>query len=296
MPSSLLTVITSILLKVFGLMPLALGRATGVCIGMVALCFNSRMSRVTAQNIAHCYPELSEAEQRQLVKSSMLETGKLAMEVAAVWTRPPSWVKKKILKVTHQELVTEALEQGQGVLVLAPHIGNWEVLGLYLAHLGPVTNLYQKPKNPAVEGVVKAGRSQSGARLVATDRRGLTQVLGALRKGEISGILPDQTPKDENSGIHVPFFNQPAFTMTLAHKLLQKSGARPVFGYAKRMKGGFEILFQEAPQDITSDNEADSVKALSEGVERCVRAIPDQYQWEYKRFKRRPSGEPNPYS
>ena len=34
----------------------------------------------------------------------------------------------------------------------------------------------------------------------------------------------------------------------------------------------------------------DAVIALNQSVEECVNDCPEQYQWEYKRFKRRPAG------
>jgi KDO2-lipid IV(A) lauroyltransferase len=40
----------------------------------------------------------------------------------------------------------------------------------------------------------------------------------------------------------------------------------------------------------------ESAVAMNQAIERLVRTAPARYQWEYKRFKRPPPGEPDPYS
>lgn len=282
-------------LAVFGRLPLGLARAVGAGAAQLAWLFNTRMVKATKQNIAYCFPNMPEPQQRRLAHKSIVETGKLALETPVVWRRDPAWVLNRIHAVHHAELVTHALQQGQGVLILAPHIGNWEVLNIYLASIGRMTNMYQPPKIKGLDAVVRQCREHSGAATVPTDRKGLLAILTALKQGGISGILPDQTPKEDSSGLFAPFFARHAFTMTLANKLITKSQCKPVFAYAKRVHKGFEITFFEPHIDVASTHEQDAVTALSQGIEQCVNAIPEQYQWEYKRFKKRLPQEPDPY-
>ena len=42
-------------------------------------------------------------------------------------------------------------------------------------------------------------------------------------------------------------------------------------------------------------DEVTAATALNQGVEACVRQLPEQYQWSYKRFQARPEGEPKLY-
>ena len=282
-------------LALFGRLPLGVARALGASIGRLAWLLNTRMAISTQQNIAYCMPDMPPEQQRLLAKNSVLETGRLAIETAVVWRRKPAWTLKKVVQIYNAELVKNALASGQGVLILAPHIGNWEVLNIYLASIGKMTNLYQPPKIAGLEALVRRCRENSGATTVPTDRKGLLTILTALKQGGISGILPDQTPKDEGSGLFAPFFARHAFTMTLAHKLISKSQCKPVFAYAARVDKGFEITFFEPHSDLTGNDEQLACNALSRGIEQCVREIPAQYQWEYKRFKKRLPDEPNPY-
>lgn len=278
-----------------GRLPLSWARGIGALTGRFSLLTGSRMAVATAQNIAYCMPELSAAEQKQLVRASVLETGRLALETAVIWTRKQAWVEQRMIPPAGEHLIKEAQARGQGVLILAPHIGNWEALNYYLATQGVVTNMYQKPSAIGMNEVLLDVRTRCNARLVATDRKGLMTILKVLKEGGMSGILPDQTPKDDASGRFAPFMAHHAFTMTLVNKLIKKSGCKPLFAYAKRVPNGFEVVVEEPPGDIHSDDEQLAVNALSAGIERCVRAVPTQYQWEYKRFKKRLHEQPDPY-
>src|SRR5690606_19831187 len=121
-------------------------------------------------------------------------------------------------------------------------------------------------------------------KLAPTNRRGVSQLLKALRAGEIVGILPDQVP-DEGSGELAPFFKQPALTMTLVHGLITRTDCEVVMVYCERIEGGFSMVVRECHEGIRAKDQAQALAALNHSVEDCVRAIPAQYQWEYKRFR-----------
>ncbi|MEY4589921.1 MAG: hypothetical protein RL497_1997 [Pseudomonadota bacterium] len=273
------------LIKTLGRLPMSWARALGTFLGSAALLFNTDMVRVTRRNIAYCLGHLSAAEQEKLVRASVRETACLAIESTVVWCGDKTSLEKNIKAVHGLEHIENIRAQGKGLIILAPHLGNWEILGRYLDCLGEVTLMFQPQKLPKVTQFIKAGRGRFGAKLVATDRRGLAQMLSCLKNGGISGVLPDQTPKELNSGIIAPFFGRPAFTMTLACKLIQNTGCGAVLGYAKRVKGGFEIIFNPAPPALLSENLEESAAALNLSVSEAVMQVPEQYQWEYKRFK-----------
>jgi KDO2-lipid IV(A) lauroyltransferase len=277
-----------------GKLPLPLMRSVGDGIGRFSYWRRNRMARVTRRNIERCFPECTLEQQRALEKASLQETGRLAGETFVVWSRPYDWVRRHVVQIHGLDRVKAQLAEGKGLIVLAPHIGNWEVLGLYLSELGPVTSLYEPPKNPQVEHLVRHAREASGATLVPTNRKGVVALFQALQNGHISGILPDQTPNDAG-GRFSEFFGQPTFTMTLVHKLIQKTGCRAVFGYAKRVPKGWEIVFNPVAEELYGNDEKIALRALNQGIEACVQDVPEQYQWEYKRFKKQPDKSYNFY-
>lgn len=273
-------------LRLVGRLPLPAARRLGCALGQLTYYLNSRSTKVTRENLALCLPHLSESERERMVKQSLKETGKVATEVCVIWNNNQVPVQHYIRRIEGEELARKALDESKGLLILAPHLGNWEVLGLHLASLGTVTNLYQPPKLAGLDEVIRSGREKSGAHLVPTNAKGVAALLKNLKSNGICGILPDQNPNEDSSGGFAPFFGHSAFTMTLVHKLIQRTGCTAVFAFAKRVEDGFDLIYREAPAEIYSDDQNTSLTALNLGVERLVMEAPEQYQWEYKRFKK----------
>lgn len=277
-------------------LPLRLSRALGRLLGSLAWVFGSRMRKVTLTNIALCFPELDLQAQRSLARESLRHTFMTLTETGAVWLWPGARSLGLIQEVEGKGLLEEAKAQGKGVIVLAPHLGNWEMVGLYLnaCGLGPSFQLYQAPADAQLAALILKARSRLGATMVATDNKGVGELLRALRAGHIAGILPDQVP-GEAGGQHAPFFAQPALTMTLLNRLQQKTGAIVVAAFAERIAGGFKLHLQAPDAGIYAADMEEALAGLNRSVEQLVRLAPVQYQWEYKRFRRPPAGQPSVY-
>ncbi|WP_116368476.1 lysophospholipid acyltransferase family protein [Parahaliea mediterranea] len=284
------------LLRFSALLPLGLARALGRVVVALYWPFKARSRRVTERNIALAYPGLSSAEQRALARASLAATAELMAEMGHVWLRGWDHVRAHIVRVEGAEQVTEAQAAGRGVIVLAPHLGNWEVTGQHLGTLGPTVSLYEPPKLAGLGPLIRRGREHSGATLVPTDSRGLARLLKSVRGGHISGILPDQCPADEGSGMNVPFMGIPCFTGTLASNMIRRTGALALFALAERVKGGWVVRYLPAEDAIYDADDATSLAALNRGVETCLSLCPAQYQWEYKRFRVRPRQGPGLYA
>jgi KDO2-lipid IV(A) lauroyltransferase len=284
-----------LLLRFCSLLPLAWARALGRVAVSLYWPFGGRSRRVTERNIAVAFPELGSAEQARLARNSLCATGELATEMGHIWMRSLAHVNGLILNVEGDELIRDSIASGRGVIVLAPHLGNWEMIGLHLASLGKTVSLYEPPKLAKLGPVIEGARQRSGATLVPTDSRGLVRLLKSVKSGQISGILPDQAPPELNSGENSPFMGISCFTGTLAPNMIRRTGALAVFGFAERVAGGFVIRYQPAEEPIYDANTSVSLAALNRGVEACVRQCVEQYQWEYKRFRVRPKTGPGMY-
>ncbi len=280
--------------KLTGCLPLGLLRAIGTGLGWVTFAINGREAQVTRRNLELVYPDIPAEERERFAKQSLIETARTVMEMGLIWQSSQAWLRSKIVAVHGRELLDEKISNGKGVLVVAPHFGNWEVLGRYLGDCGPTTSLYQPPALIEVDPLIREGRERSGATLVPTDRRGVTALLKALKAGHTVGILPDQVPT-QGAGEFAPFFGIPTLTMTLCHQLYVRNHSDYILGFAKRVTGGFEIIFAEPDAQIYSDDITTALTGLNKTVEACVAYEPTQYQWEYKRFRRQPDGGASPY-
>lgn len=281
-------------LNIISLLPLSVARALGNFVGHLLYWTHSSVRRVTQINLAICFPQMSPAARQTLVRQSLCELGQTIFETPIVWRKPFAWVRGRIKTVHGLDMLDAQLDGSTGLLVLGPHIGNWEVAGLWLAHRAPSTTMYEPPDNPALENWIKKARQSTGATLVPTDVRGVAAVIRELKRGGLSAVLPDQQPPVA-SGEFADFFGKPARTMTLVHKLLQRTGSRALYIAAVRVRGGWDVYFLPPPEAIYSNDEHSCLQALNKGVENIVALEPAQYQWEYKRFRHQPSGIANPY-
>ena len=280
------------LLRLLVWLPLPLIHALGNAAGMLLYLIPNRTRTVAQTNLALCLPELEAAQQKILLRRTLRESAKTFLEFAALWLWPCTKAVA-LARATHgEELLRDALAEGKGVILLTPHLGAWEMSGLYTSVHYPITSLYRPPRMTELESFVRRGRERCGARLVPTDHSGIRALFQALHRGEIAGILPDQDPGRRGLGGFAPFFGVPAYTMHLVSRLAVKTGAPVLIVHAERLPygKGFHLHFRRAPDAIHCADSSTSLAALNQSVEACVREQPAQYQWGYKRFKTRPEG------
>jgi len=285
-------IIIKLLLWLTSLLPLSATHVLGAGLGNVLNRFNNQMRHVTRCNIDHCFPEWTPQQRDQLVRESLQETTKSALEIGGLWLWPTEDILAKIREVSGASLLKEAIGRGKGVILAAPHLGAWEVAGLYCSRCGPMTTLYRPPRIQDLDRLMRNARERAGATLVRTDASGVRVLYKALGRGEMVAILPDQEP-DRTSGVFAPFFGVQANTMTLISRLAAKSEATVLVVYAERLPEGkgYHLHIQKMDAALTEGDEVQRATRLNQAVERCVLQKPAQYQWAYKRFKTRPEGE-----
>ncbi|MDT8878773.1 lysophospholipid acyltransferase family protein [Halomonas saccharevitans] len=257
-------------------------------IGPLVERFSRRERKVTRINLAEAYPARSDAERRRLARESLTHSTATMLELGFAWMGDPERVEASIVEVHGRELLDGARAEGRGVIVLAPHFGNWEVLNFWLSGHFPFTAMYEPPKLAPLDPIIRQGRERRGARLVPTNPRGVAALLKALKRCEAVGILPDQVPS-WGSGVFAPFFGRPAYTATLLPKLVARTEARVVTGVALRLPGrGYALHFLAADERVYDPDEAVSATGVNACVESTIALDPAQYQWEYKRYRKTP--------
>jgi KDO2-lipid IV(A) lauroyltransferase len=222
-----------------------------------------------------------------LRRQAVAEAGKGLLELPAIWLRPHATVAAWVVQVTGWDLVEAALARRRGIIFLTPHLGCFEITAQYYAYRAPahapLTALYRPPKKKAVEPLMLAGRDRPNLRLASADLKGVRVVLRALKQGESIGILPDQAP-GVGEGEWAEFFGRPAYTMTLAGRLAEASGAQVILAYAERLPRGRGYHLHLAPMPAPLAGELPS-RTLNRALEGLIRLCPAQYVWGYNRYK-----------
>ncbi len=284
------------LLRVVGWLPLGSAQRIGRWIGLLLWKFPTKAREVTDINLRICLPELSAQERERMAQASLVQTGQTMLEVPLMWEWPVQKCLDLVKETEGLELIDEAMAGGKGLILLAPHLGNWELAGLFFSSRYKMAALYSPPNMPEFEDYMIKVRGRLGSELVRGDRRGLARLAAILREGGVAGILPDQSPRGKGNAF-APFFGMEVKTMTLVSKLIQRTEANVLITYAERLPDaqGFRIVVKRTDDGLGDKDAVAATTAMNRSIERCVLDIPEQYQWEYKRLRHRPPGQPNPY-
>ncbi len=286
----------------FARLPWPLLRALADGLARLWIARDAREARVARRNLELIRPDLDAAGREALLGEILRTTLRQTFETLRLWMRPAARNLGDIAEVHGEPLFDAALRSGDGVIVAAPHMGNWELLNQWLANKTPLAILYRAPESRVGEAFLRRVRANAGAQVeqVRAEAAGVRTLLKRLQKGGVVGILPDQQPK-AGEGEFAPFFGKPALTMTLLGRLAHRSGARVLLCWCQRRPGDgrpvFDLHIEPAPEGIADANPERAVAALNAGVEAVARRDFAQYQWTYKRYTLRPdgSGEKNPY-
>lgn len=264
--------------------PLAWLHALGAPLGWATWLLSPSYRRRVAANAD--LAGLTSAERRR----SIAEAGRLVAEVPWLWFMPADRRVSDQVQWHGESLIEDALRAGRGLLLLTPHLGSFEVAARAAAERfdKPITVLYRPARKAALRRLEETARARPNMATAPASLAGVRQMLRALKRGEVVGLLPDQVPP-EGQGVWAPFFGKPAYTMTLAARLAQQTGAAVGLAWCERLPQGRGYSIQVAPlvQPLPSDP-ADDVGAatvINASMERAIRALPTQYLWGYNRYK-----------
>jgi KDO2-lipid IV(A) lauroyltransferase len=226
-------------------------------------------------------------------RETIAAAGQMVAELPALWFRPQHEVAA-LVKGTEGAIgeALAAIAQRRPVLFFAPHMGSFEITAQYASMLVPITVLYRPPKMRWLEPAMQEGRGRGKVRLAPADLRGVRELMGALRRGEGAGFLPDQVP-GEGEGDWAEFFGRPAYTMALAAKLAERREYEAFLAYAKRLPRGegYQLVLRRLPEKLEGESAA---RRLNRAIEALVRECPGQYLWAYNRYKKPRGAKPLP--
>lgn len=284
------------LIKASAALPLAGAQRLGRGLGWLLYNTNNTNRRVARINIARCLPERSPEQQEALVKACLSNLGMVSMEAGAAWLWPIEKVRALIVDVTGEQLFHDAIARGKGLIIAGPHMGNWEVMATWIAARTQMTGLYRPPKIPALDDVITKSRERLPVAMVPADQSGVKQLLKELKAGRCIYALSDHEPS-RGVGVFAPFFEQTAYTGNLVPKLAQRTGATVLLACGERLanSAGFRLHFRPCPVAPADADDVASATALNGALADLIREFPEQFLWNYKRFRTRPDGEPRLY-
>ena len=271
-------------------LPLPLLHAIGGVLGWLSYLLSGTYRLRLSGNAAQAH--VARADWR----GSIAEAGRLVAELPFLWLRPHSEPVSPPLRWSGAELIDAALERGHGLVLMTPHLGAFEICAqAYAERWGarvPLTALYRPARRRWLREMIDASRARPGLRTAPATLAGVRQMLRALRRGESVGLLPDQVPPD-GMGVWSKFFGRPAYTMTLAARLIEQSGAAALLMVGERLPrgGGYHVHVLPLPEPLPAGPASDEVHqvaaatVMNRAMEHVIGRWPQQYLWGYHRYK-----------
>ena len=265
-------------------LPLPLLHALGSVLGWAMYGLSPTYRRHLRENLAQA--GYTDARTR---RAAIAEAGRMVAEAPKLWLRP----REEILRLVHGfEGLEEAAREhaaGRGIVFLTPHYGCFEVTAQAAAERVPLTILYRPPKVAWLRPLMERSRRGRNITLASADLAGVRQLLSALKRRETVGILPDQVP-GEGEGEWADFFGRPAYTMTLAAKLIERGDVACFLATGRRLPRGAGFALRMAPLPPALPGES-GTRRINRALEEAIRECPEQYLWGYNRYKK-PRGRP----
>ena len=256
-------------------------------IGFYIIHIPNQSLQITRKNIDLAYPELTKDQRSTLVKNSLEELCSKFFDLITTWVKPVGYSQRQVSTIIGLEKF-QSQSANKPTLVLLPHIGNWELFGVWLTQYRSYTAMFRPLRVPEISDLVRQARERGGNHLVPATTAGVKQILKRLRQKELAIVLPDQAPK-EGDGLYVPFFGHDVLTPVLPYRLALATDATVFIGAALKRDDGYEVVLKQIA--TPEDHEQDAWLALmNQEIEGLVRDNPAQYQWEYRRFRNAPDG------
>lgn len=277
----MLNFIFKTIFKFFGILSLPSLHRLGAALGWIIYYCSPKSAVTIKNNIKTSSLAKNSAQFKQILNVNIAETGKAVLETMAIWQKKEVDILPLVRQVHGWKIVKDALKRGKGIIFLTPHLGCFEITSIYYGSKHPITVLYRPPKIKLLHQFILKGRTRKGVTLAEANASGVRKLMQALKRNEAIGILPDQIPAT-GEGEWADFFGKPAYTMTLASKLAEKTGATVIMAFGERLANGagFDI-------HITGLDSIATTTLLNQAIEQQIALKPTQYLWRYDRHKQR---------
>lgn len=242
-------------------------------------------SRRALRNIERALPETTPAERHAILCGMWDNLGRVLAEYPHL---PALWDSGRV-EVVGAETIQDLSRSHRPGLLLAAHLGNWELLSLSASRLGfgpGLTLVYRRLNNPLVDRLIAHARRPFAARLVPKGRDGAREILAALRQGGTVAMMVDQKMND---GIPVPFFGRDAMTAPAIAQLALKFDCPLIPARIERLGGTrFRITIMpplELPRSGDRNTDiGDLMIRINRLIESWVREQPAQWLWLHRRW------------
>ncbi|MDH3350265.1 MAG: LpxL/LpxP family Kdo(2)-lipid IV(A) lauroyl/palmitoleoyl acyltransferase [Gammaproteobacteria bacterium] len=282
------------LLRIICWLPHSAALAVGRGLGAFAHLIGGKRRAIVRRNIELCFPDLSAAERDSLARRHFAALGISVIEMGlGRWASDERLTA--ITTVEGVEHVLNAINKGQGVILLSAHFTTLELSGRVLKlNIPPFDAVYRKNRSPFLTEVLRTGRERSAAQTI--EKRDIKSMVRSLREGRIVWYAPDQSYSRKGAEV-IPFFGVPSMHTTATSTLARLGRAVTVpYFPERRADGHYHLRILPPLDDFPGDDPVADTNKYVRVLEEQVRRCPEQYFWIHRKFKDLPDSYPDYYA
>lgn len=269
-------------------MPLRSAQRFGAYLGSLAYYVVFGRRRIALDNLRHAFPEKTEKERRKIARGAFRNFAIAFVEL--LWfPNLNDGMIRSLVRLRNPELLLEAYKQWKGMVMLAGHFGNWELIAMAVGYLLkiPVTIIVQTQANKKVDAVINRHRCLLGNR-IAPRGAGVREIIRTLKGKGVIALAPDQSGPQE--GVFVEFFGRLVASHQGPAVFALKTGAPLQMGFMIRQpEGTYEVILHDIDYSDLSSFSEENVLELTRRhtalLEKYIRMYPDHWLWMHRRWK-----------
>ena len=268
------------------LSPFSLRLGYVICdsIALTLLALNTEIVKISRININIAYSLKNKEYRESLVKRSVKQSIRSYYETLFCFSRSQKKLNQSIFKVENRYLYSQT-NRDSGLILLSAHNRSVDLLLNQLTIQDDVTAIFKPIKIKLLNEFVKKNRQKSGSNVFETNFTGVKELFSALKRGEAVAMAADQVPA-KNMGVYENFFGRKVYTTNLIPSLHSKTKA-PIVSLAIHSDNLTKRLYIRYGSKITFKGKSQyDAKAMNKEIEKIININPEDYNWEYKRFKK----------
>lgn len=277
------------LIRLANCLPIGWQWRLGKVLGRIMYRLGKTSRHVAHINLATCFPEWSEAKRQAVLKASFDNIGIAFLETGlSLWAR--SKKLRGLLTVQGYEYAQAAFDKGQGVLLVTGHFTPLSIVGRLCAREHPFGIIYRRQKIAFLNHIFEKAYKRYYQHAMPKDA--MRRVVKTLKQGEAVYLTADVNANRQSS-VFAPFFSEEALTPTTPSRLAHLTNCQiiPLEYYRDDQTKTYDIKLHP-PLNIDGQHDyRDEATQVNQALEEMVRRHPEQYLWQYKRFKKRPDGQ-----
>jgi len=255
-------------------------RLTLKSIALFAYYLPTRENRIARLNLAQFFDEKTSEKIR---KDMYLNWARSLEEILRVIVKGEDVDKFVTMAESSREVLDEALQKRSGVIYFTAHMGNWELMAIYLARCGyDINTIAKESYDRRFTELIRRFREDNKVKCIFRNENNIMdRIENVLRSNGIMGFLIDQNTKVLS--VDVNFIGRLAPTPVVPVRIMKRNNTPSIVGYIHRRdkKNIIEIRRLEYSH---SEDERVILERINGIISEGIMKYPSEWIWIHNRW------------